>query len=348
MTSAQAIEATELPELERVIADGLRTFVEVGRALAKIRDGKLYQGEGFKSFEAYCRERWEMSRPRAYSLIEAATVTENVSHARQIPPPANPRQASELAKLKDPDEQAAAWQEAVATAPEGKVTAKHVAAVVAKIKGEEEPASKVTPTDVARARDALKRFDPPEQVTTEPPEEPRPRAEMWWTCPACKTEFNAERSLEFGWTSRGFCGHCEGDPEPATGDDEPIEVEGEEVEAVSAHEAPVDITKGLDALRAQRMADPEFSRWLAMQTELQKKLPSRPMRMALFALQGGEVALLRLGLDWSVTPETLKQAYREAVRMGHPDRGGSHEGFVMLQRYRDQIAEMLGDGERVA
>lgn len=340
MTSAQAIEATELPELERVIADGLRTFVEVGRALAKIRDGKLYQGEGFKSFEAYCRERWEMSRPRAYQLIGAAEVTENLSKILDTATlPTKEDHAAKLAKL-PAEEQPAAWQEAVATAPEGKVTAKHVAAVVAKIKGEEEPASKVTPTDVARARDALKRFDPPEQVTTEPPEEPRPRAEMWWTCPACKTEFNAKRSLELGWTSRGFCGHCEGD-------DEPIEVDGEEVEAIGAHAVPVDITKGLDALRAQRMADPEFSRWLAMQTELQKKLPSRPMRMALFALQGGEVALLRLGLDWSVTPEALKQAYREAVRMGHPDRGGSHEGFVMIQRYHDQIAEMLGDGELI-
>jgi len=342
VSEAHAIQTSELPELERVIADGLRTFVEVGRALAKIRDGKLYQGEGFKSFEAYCKERWDFTRMRAHQLIEAATVSENVNNCLReaAPLPGNESHARELAKLDDPEEQARAWQEAVQTAPEGKVTAKHVAAVVAKIKGEEEPASKVTPTDVARARDALKRFDPPEQVTTEPPEEPRPRAEMWWTCPACKTEFNAERSLELGWTSRGFCGHCEGD-------DEPIEVDGEEVEAIGAHAVPVDITKGLDALRAQRMADPEFSRWLTMQTELQKKLPSRPMRMALFALQGGEVALLRLGLDWSVTPEALKQAYREAVRMGHPDRGGSHEGFVMLQRYHDQIAEMLGDGELI-
>lgn len=341
MSEAHAIQTSELAELERVISDGLRTFVEVGRALAKIRDGKLYQGEGFKSFEAYCRERWEMSRVQAHRLVKSAEVASNLLPiGNTVPLPTTESQVRPLTAIPEPEQQAAAWQEAVATAPEGKVTAKHVAAVVAKIKGEEEPASKVTPTDVARARDALKRFDPPEQVTTEPPEEPRPRAEMWWTCPACKTEFNAERSLELGWTSRGFCGHCEGN-------DEPIEVDGEEVEAIGAHAVPVDITKGLDALRAQRMADPEFSRWLTMQTELQKKLPSRPMRMALFALQGGEVALLRLGLDWSVTPEALKQAYREAVRMGHPDRGGSHEGFVMLQRYHDQIAEMLGDGELI-
>lgn len=345
MSEAHAIQTSELAELERVISDGLRTFVEVGRALAKIRDGKLYQGEGFKSFEAYCRERWEMSRPRAYELIGAAQVTEKLSGIPDIPAPKNAEQAKPLTAIKDPEQQAAAWQEAVATAPEGKVTAKHVAAVVAKIKGEEKPASKVTPDDVARAREALKRFERPEDTTE--PEEPRPNPLMWWTCPSFDSAFNRDSSAQYGWVKRGFCGHCEGDPEPATGDDEPIEVEGEEVEAVSAHEAPVDITKGLDALRAQRMADPEFSRWLAMQTELQKKLPSRPMRMALFALQGGEVALLRLGLDWSVTPEALKQAYREAVRMGHPDRGGSHEGFVMLQRYHDQIAEMLGDGELI-
>ncbi len=244
-----------------------------------------------------------------------------------------------------PEQRAAAWQEAVSTAPEGKVTAKHVAAVVAKMKGDEEPESKVTPTDVARARDALKRFDSPEQGASDPCEEPRPNPRMWWTCPVCKTEFNAERSLDLGWTSRGFCGHCEGEPEPITDDEGTVEVDGEEVVDTVCVKQAVTVA-ALDALRVQLLDDPEFSRWVAVQTELQKRLPSRPMRMALFLLQGGDMALARLGLDWSVTPEALKHAYREAARNGHPDRGGSHENFVMLKRDHDQIAEMLTGWEQ--
>jgi hypothetical protein len=118
-----------LPELERVIGDGLRSFVGVGLALARIRDGALYQAE-HKTFEGYCAARWNMQRAQAYRLIEAASVVENVSHGRLIEPPTNERQARELARL-PAGQQAPAWEEAVRTAPEGKVTAKHVRDVVA-------------------------------------------------------------------------------------------------------------------------------------------------------------------------------------------------------------------------
>lgn len=344
MTAAHAIETTELAELERVISDGLRTFVEVGRALAKIRDGKLYQGEGFKSFEAYCRERWDFTRMRAHQLIQAAEVSENVKHVLHDEAPANPRQAAELAKL-PAGEQPRAWQEAVATAPEGKVTAKHVAAVVAKIKGEESassPSSKVTPEDVARAREAMKRFE--RDAAPRFPEEPRPNPLMWWTCPSCESSFNLESAAGHGWVKRGFCGHCE--------DEEVVETEDvnapdpEPKSAVSRINNPpelaIELGAELDILREQRLADPEFANWIAIQSELQKKIPSRPMRMALFVLQGGEFALLRLGLDWSVTHEKLRQAYRDAARAAHPDRGGSQNEFVKLGEYRRQIEEMLG------
>ena len=37
------------------------------------------------TFEEYCKERWEMSRPRAYQLIEAAEVMSNLSTIVDIP-----------------------------------------------------------------------------------------------------------------------------------------------------------------------------------------------------------------------------------------------------------------------
>lgn len=43
---------------ERVIQDSLTTFWKVGRALAQIRDERLYRTT-HGTFEDYCRERWD-------------------------------------------------------------------------------------------------------------------------------------------------------------------------------------------------------------------------------------------------------------------------------------------------
>lgn len=74
--TSQALAPNEqfrLEQCEGAIERGLNTFVEVGRALTEIRDAKLYRF-GFKTFEAYCKERWEIDRSRAYQLIGQANV----------------------------------------------------------------------------------------------------------------------------------------------------------------------------------------------------------------------------------------------------------------------------------
>ena len=76
------IPSTRLRLLEQVIERGLTTFVEVGNALLEIRDSRLYK-DSFSTFEDYCRERWGMSRPRAYPLIEAAEIMSNLSTIRR-------------------------------------------------------------------------------------------------------------------------------------------------------------------------------------------------------------------------------------------------------------------------
>ena len=45
-----------LAELEKVIAKGRKTFLEVGRALMEIRDTRLYRRE-YSGFEEYCQTR---------------------------------------------------------------------------------------------------------------------------------------------------------------------------------------------------------------------------------------------------------------------------------------------------
>lgn len=120
-------EITELEQCETIIERGLRTFVDVGGALLKIRDKKLYRQE-YSTFEEYCQSKWSIARRTAYQYIEASKVIENVRRGAQIEP-VNERQARPLTKL-DPEQQREIWREVVETAPEGKITGKFVEEVV--------------------------------------------------------------------------------------------------------------------------------------------------------------------------------------------------------------------------
>jgi phage N-6-adenine-methyltransferase len=119
-------ECDRLTALEQTIERGLQTFVEVGNALLEIRDSRLYKQ--FGTFEDYCRERWGMQRNYANKMIAAAEVVGNLGTIVPILP-VTESQARPLTAL-EPDLQRIAWQRAVDTAPDGKVTAAHVASVV--------------------------------------------------------------------------------------------------------------------------------------------------------------------------------------------------------------------------
>lgn len=128
------LEVSRLTQCEAVIERGLKTFVDVGTALLEIRDSRLYRSE-YDTFEDYCRERWGMSRPRAYQLIDAAEVSTNLSTIVDKLP-ATESQARPLTSL-TPEMQVQAWQQAVDTAPDGKITAAHVQAVVSQMQERE-------------------------------------------------------------------------------------------------------------------------------------------------------------------------------------------------------------------
>ena len=120
-------EVDRLCALETTIERGLQTFVDVGTALLEIRDSRLYRRD-FGTFEDYCRGRWGMVRQHANRLIAAAEVATNLEPIGSILP-ITESQARPLAAL-PPNLQREAWQRAVDTAPNGKITAAHVAAVV--------------------------------------------------------------------------------------------------------------------------------------------------------------------------------------------------------------------------
>jgi hypothetical protein len=121
-------EAARLTRLETVIENGIAMFVKVGDALLEIRSKKLYR-ESHDTFEDYCAERWNLKRPRAYELMEAASVVELVSEISDKVP-ARESHAAELAPLlNDPPALREAWAEVVDQHPEP--TVKDVRNVVA-------------------------------------------------------------------------------------------------------------------------------------------------------------------------------------------------------------------------
>ena len=77
-------ERTELEQCERTIAQGLQTFVDVGTALLTIRDKRLYR-EQYDTFEDYCQKQWRLARRRAYQLMDAAQVVQNVKNFSHLP-----------------------------------------------------------------------------------------------------------------------------------------------------------------------------------------------------------------------------------------------------------------------
>lgn len=119
-----AAEADLLNQAEATIERGIRTFVEVGQALAMVRDNRLYRAT-FATFEEYADQRWNMSRPRAYELMNAAGLVSAIADTG-LPAPANEGQARALARVPEED-RADVWRETL-DRTEGKPTAAAVAA----------------------------------------------------------------------------------------------------------------------------------------------------------------------------------------------------------------------------
>lgn len=138
-------EASRLAACEAVIDRGLQSFAAVGQALREIRDSKLYRSLERQTFEVYCWERWRLTRRRAYQLIEAAGVIENLKMCTMVHIPDNERQVRELASLSTTEQQVEVWTKVWEDG--GTPTAAKIAAVIADLWGETAMTS--TPAAVA-------------------------------------------------------------------------------------------------------------------------------------------------------------------------------------------------------
>lgn len=138
-------ESRRLVSLEKIIDAGLDSFVQVGDALAEIRDSRLYRIE-YGTFEEYCVEKWGFTRGYAKRLISSAEIAAEITAPERKPleinkksvpigtfSPSSESQVRPLAAL-PPEQQKEAWQAAVAATPGKKPTAKTVQAAVDEIK----------------------------------------------------------------------------------------------------------------------------------------------------------------------------------------------------------------------
>jgi len=119
-----ADEGARLAQLEREIKTGISTFIKVGRALAEIRDARLYRAT-HGSFESYCRETWGFSRQRASQLIGAAGVAVDLSTAVDTPE----RVLRPLVAL-EPAARRETWAKAKKAAGDEPIASKHVKAAM--------------------------------------------------------------------------------------------------------------------------------------------------------------------------------------------------------------------------
>lgn len=131
-------DASATPELlkfrehEKIVERNLAGFIEAGIALVAIKADREYRLDGYSSFEDYCRDRWQISRPRAYQLVVAASIAEELSTLVDTPAPQSERQVRPLTLLKSDDDKREAWAEAVDHAEGGQPTAAQVEQAVAK------------------------------------------------------------------------------------------------------------------------------------------------------------------------------------------------------------------------
>ncbi len=82
-------EERDLVAQEAIIAnarDSIESnYLDIGAALKIVRDRKLYR-EGGRTFETYCKEKWDYSRQHAYRLIAAYDTAIGLSPRGDKPP----------------------------------------------------------------------------------------------------------------------------------------------------------------------------------------------------------------------------------------------------------------------
>lgn len=120
-TALTKTEASTLAECEAIIKRGVE---DVGNALKRIRDERLFRGK-YDTFDIYLNKTWGWSPRHAQRLIAAAVTVNNLRPTGRNLLTITERQARPLAGL-SPEKQAEIWKEITDSTPPEEITEKVV------------------------------------------------------------------------------------------------------------------------------------------------------------------------------------------------------------------------------
>jgi hypothetical protein len=146
METALATKAMTYKEAKACV-DGINSNMNNIRALVlDLYERKGWDALGYESWRECVVKEFKQGENYLYKQLAAAQAEKNICTTVQIPE----RQIRPLTRLNDdPEKQRVAWQKAVETAPEGKVTAAHVQKVVREMV--EHPAPRIREQDKIKA-----------------------------------------------------------------------------------------------------------------------------------------------------------------------------------------------------
>lgn len=84
LTTLTTAQTSRLYSLEEKIEKGRATYLQVGTALAEIREKRLYKAT-HATWEAYCRGRWKFSTQHCGRLMAAASFAEQSEPMGSVP-----------------------------------------------------------------------------------------------------------------------------------------------------------------------------------------------------------------------------------------------------------------------
>jgi hypothetical protein len=134
----------DFTRLDGVVRRGLNTFIEVGQALAEIRDRELWKVAGHKNWAAYCQVVGGLTKIHANRLIKAAEVAITITQVKPVgftyddATPGSEWQIRPLHQLSNPSQQREVWYRAVEQA-KGQPTEKTIRSLVSELMAIEEP-----------------------------------------------------------------------------------------------------------------------------------------------------------------------------------------------------------------
>jgi protein gp37 len=130
---AEDEEKVEFKRHHKIVVKGVKGFWEIGRALAAIKNGKLWKAGGFNSWNDYCRSVAGMSRGHAHRLLDAAEFLEVLKTSpRGDVLPQMEAQVRPILRL-PPEQQVEAWFTSVEEADNQQPTVPQVRKVVFEI-----------------------------------------------------------------------------------------------------------------------------------------------------------------------------------------------------------------------